>query len=163
MHDRHLNAPVTKRPSVLEATSWYKATCAFNTQLRQPLSVDQQASVWAASAILGTMVFCHDDARIPEEAWPLKPASDSDLQWLRMSDGKKQVYALTQALASHQTYAPLTEALPQALLPATCMTLVPRSDSLPVAFSEVYGLNDWCEGSDNPYESAAFRKLLQTS
>ena len=48
------------------------------------------------AAMIGILTISSFDATTPEEAWPLAPPSESDLAWLKMSDGKKEVFKLTQ-------------------------------------------------------------------
>ncbi len=95
MHDHHLSTVSNTKLSTTEAYHWYQATSTFNKQLSRPPQVEEQAALLTTAALLGTIAFCHIEARTSEEAWPLKPPSSSDLDWLRMSDGKKEVWKLT--------------------------------------------------------------------
>ena len=100
MHNRHLlleSSPSWSSTALAtsEAFHWQKALGTFNKVLSAafqpsstPLTDTERIAIWGTSMILGALAFCHLDARTPEEAWPLAPASDLDLNWLRLSEGK---------------------------------------------------------------------------
>ncbi len=95
-HDRHLSSDPRKDPSAQECYHWSRALSAFNKQLYRIPQGDEPAALLTTAAILGVLTCYHTEATTPEEAWPLAPSSSSDLTWLKMSDGKKEVFKLTQ-------------------------------------------------------------------
>src|ERR1700722_20036258 len=153
MHDRHLSPVSNTKLSTTEAYHWYQATCSFNKQLSRPLQAEQQAAIWTTAALLGTITFCHIEARTPEEAWPLKLPSSSDLDWLRMSDGKKEVWKLTQPLKDDPVFQALVVVHTGDLLPAPSTR--PELKALPLDFISLYGLDATSTTDNNPYHAAA--------
>jgi hypothetical protein len=96
MHDRYLSANPNKQPSRTEAYHWSRALSAFNKQLCRVPQGEEQTALLTTASLLGLLTFSQIEANTPEEAWPLAPPSGSDLTWLKMSDGKKEVFKLTQ-------------------------------------------------------------------
>ncbi|KAK2807958.1 hypothetical protein FQN50_005200 [Emmonsiellopsis sp. PD_5] len=119
MHDRFLTplttststSPSTNKQSPTEAFHWYAATTLFNSILLHthpphhhptapttttPLHPSERDAIWACAILLGAISFSFIEARTPEQAWPLKPSSPADLDWLRISDGKREVWRMTE-------------------------------------------------------------------
>jgi hypothetical protein len=96
MHDRYL-AGFSDTPQYNEAYHHYQATAMFNRKLTNHTPYEKDA-LWAAAALLSAMSFGDIDARTYEQAWPLKAPSESDLSWLRMTDGKKAVWKLVDPM-----------------------------------------------------------------
>ncbi|KAK3718917.1 hypothetical protein LTR37_004833 [Vermiconidia calcicola] len=76
----------------------YHGTALFNRLLSQPLEYSHRDPLWGTAALLGCITIASIEARTTEEAWPLKPSSPEDLDWLRMSDGKKEVWKIVDPL-----------------------------------------------------------------
>jgi len=62
--------------------------------------VAERDSLWLASSILGAAVTGDVRTRRPQDSWPLAPPHRSDLDWLRMGDGKRVVWELIQLAAA---------------------------------------------------------------
>ena len=95
-HDRHLSPDPNKSPTAPQCYHWSRALSSFNKQLCHIPQGDEPAALLTTAAMLGLLSFSNIEATTPEEAWPLAPHSPSDLDWLMMSDGKKEVWKLTQ-------------------------------------------------------------------
>ncbi|KAL9116260.1 MAG: hypothetical protein Q9227_000631 [Pyrenula ochraceoflavens] len=93
IHDRYLSANPTKQTPA-EAFHWYRGTELFRSTLSRPIPPSIRDALWATAALLGAIAFANLDATTPSEVWPLRPSSPADLDWLRMSDGKKAVFQL---------------------------------------------------------------------
>ncbi|KAI0389665.1 hypothetical protein F5Y17DRAFT_448142 [Xylariaceae sp. FL0594] len=82
-HHRH-------QSTLLLAKQLEKATLVAKEEVEK----EDRDPVWAAAAFLAIATFASPDARVPEEAWPLRssssPATDSDFDfdWLRMVNYK---------------------------------------------------------------------------
>ena len=100
MHDRYKCSPtpLTAEPSSKESFHWYHGTALFNKVLSQPIKDEDRDPLWGTAALLGAITMGSIEATKAEEAWPLKPPSPSDLDWLRMGDGKKEVWRLVDPL-----------------------------------------------------------------
>jgi hypothetical protein len=87
-HDRYLNTPAAGRRTVPE--TYHRSQCAalFNRKLSQPIQPQDRDPLWATAAFLGIIALSSVEASTPEEAWPLKTSEPSDLEWLRMSEGR---------------------------------------------------------------------------
>lgn len=94
MHDRHL-ASITTSLSAIESFHWCQALSQFNKKLSGPVQPMERDSLWATAMCLGVISFYYIEAQTPEKAWPLAPASATDLGWLTMTEGKKSVWRAT--------------------------------------------------------------------
>ena len=147
MHDRHL-AGFNGIPHYSEAYHHYQGTMMFKRKLTNHQTHEKDA-LWASAALLGAMSFAHVDACTREEAWPLKAPSESDLSWLRMTDGKKVVWKLANPMREgsiikeiwqHATSLKAEEAYGLANCPSA---------------AELDRLRDYTAGDDNPCRDAA--------
>lgn len=96
MHDAHLAGPQSDELSAsfqhASLYHWNRATQAFNHILSKPIPPSQRDAVWATGALLGAAGFAYVEASDPQDAWPLKPSDPSDLDWLKLSEGKKAIW-----------------------------------------------------------------------
>lgn len=81
MHDRYLSGFADSPQSVAEAYHYYEGTKLFHHALLKPIKPSERDALWASAALLGVLQFASIDAKTYEEAWPLKPPSESDLDW----------------------------------------------------------------------------------
>jgi hypothetical protein len=85
--------------SLLEAHHVAECTNLFNKRLNLPIAPDDRDAIWGTAATLGVITFCPMDAAgTREESWPLKPSDPSDLDWLRVGDGKKVIWQIADPL-----------------------------------------------------------------
>jgi hypothetical protein len=97
MHDAHLSSPNPFASSKHQHASlhhWNTATILFNRVLSLPVHPDSRDALWATAALIGSNVFAYVEAPDYEQSWPLKPSEPSDLDWLKLSDGKKAIWKL---------------------------------------------------------------------
>ncbi|OCK78676.1 hypothetical protein K432DRAFT_457335 [Lepidopterella palustris CBS 459.81] len=90
MHDRSLSA-LTTPLSATEAFHWYPSVALFNTKLSGPVQPSDRDPLWVTAMSLGIISF-YIEASTPEYAWPLVPTSATDPNWLKMTDGKREVW-----------------------------------------------------------------------
>lgn len=129
-HDRYLSTRATGRRTVPETYHWSQCAALFNRKLSQPIQPQDRDPLWATAACLGILALSSVDASTPEEAWPLKSSEPSDLEWLRMSEGKMAVWNLTDPLrpggmfrAMSEEYAQLFSPIPSAGIDGVSSTL----------------------------------------
>jgi hypothetical protein len=91
MHDRHL-ASVTTPLSMAEAFHWYQSVAQFNAKLSGTVKSSDRDPLWATSMCLGILSFFYVEAQTPEEVWPLRSPSDTDLGWLDIWHGKTDIW-----------------------------------------------------------------------
>ena len=160
MHDRTMLSPSGIDPSAVEALHSHLSTELLQNKLSGKADRSEYAAIVLASAMLAYVTFCNVEAKTPEEAWPLKPQSPSDLQWLKMSYGKNDVRRTMQdptkddAILQKLDNGPVKEPLGISLTAA-------ELQNVPAQFIKLYGL-DSTPGSDatpsaetNPYQAGA--------
>lgn len=93
MHGRSHDLFAKQTPR--EVYHWYHGTSQFNRKLvDSKLTSSERDAVWLASVMLGCTILAHVDAVDPEQSWPLKPPSPTDLDWLKLSNGKKEAWRI---------------------------------------------------------------------
>ncbi|KAF7916947.1 uncharacterized protein EAE98_010378 [Botrytis deweyae] len=152
MHDRHISIEHSIRMSSREAFHWCQSVSLFSKKLASGAieSSSERDALWATSVLLGIIAFCNIEAASPEEAWPLKPPSSLDLNWLTMSYGKSEIWklGLDQSASAFKTLmAPPFETLSQ-------FSYI-RLETLPQAFVTLLNLYPSSKPHDNPYHLAA--------
>ncbi|KAK4500200.1 hypothetical protein PRZ48_008386 [Zasmidium cellare] len=98
IHDRYLYDPLGTKPSTAEAFHGYHAAALFGKKLQGPVAEEEKDALWGIAAILGASSFASIEASKAEEAWPLKEPELGDLDWLKMSDGKREVWKIADPL-----------------------------------------------------------------
>lgn len=80
--------------STMELYHWYQGTSQFNRKLSGPLTSSERDAIWIAAVLLGCSTIAHVDGDTPEQVWPLKRPSSADLDWLKISWGKKEAWRI---------------------------------------------------------------------
>lgn len=104
MHTRSLSPDPHTLQSATEASHWSQSITLFTRALSSPQDRD---ALWATAALLGVMAFGFIDATTAEDTWPLAPPSSLDLNWLKLSDGKKEVWDIVEPLREDCVFQPL--------------------------------------------------------
>jgi len=154
MHDRYLKGQRSLPQPRREALHQYKSIAFFNARLRQTNKPNssESAAIWVTAILISTIAFGLIEATTPEEAWPLRPASSSDLSWLLIGKGKDQMSMLTETLRTDSQY--------QNLFPPQAARTMPKSSTqaelstLPKALIKLCDL-DTTPNNNNPYHAAA--------
>lgn len=158
MHDRYTNTPPSPHPSSKESFHIYHGTATFSALLKtQPIPPPEYDPLWATAALLGAVTIASIEATTAEEAWPLAPSSPSDLDWLRMSDGKKEVWRLVNPLRDGSVWK---EALSydHHTQPEAVQGPVPELEMLYPYLTQIYDYNPLAptaDEPDDPYHTAA--------
>ncbi|KAF5248189.1 hypothetical protein FAUST_372 [Fusarium austroamericanum] len=159
LHDEHLNPNSIASHRTPLAFHWYQATALFHRRLATASSVQdpstlpssERDSLWTAGALLGAASFALLDVQSVDNVWPLKESDPLDLDWLKMSDGKKVVWNLAdptrQESIFHELLAEKTS------MPDGTKEIPP--DVLPSIFYSVFNLDASSSVSTNPYHTAA--------
>ena len=151
-HDHFLSAALDTKLSPTEAFHSYQATALFTSKLLGSVQPSERDALWITAALLGTIAFYDIKAKTPEEAWPLKPPSSLDLEWLRMSEGKKEMWKIAKPLRADCVWQAL--ALEHMKFVPTSST-IPRLEALPPEFIQLYGLDPTSTTDNNPYHAPA--------
>lgn len=147
MHDRYLSATPNTKLSVTEAFHWYQCTALFNVKLASPIDPSERDALWVTAVCLGVIAFFYIEAETPEEAWPLKPPSSLDLNWLSLSEGKKELWRNTRTATGKSVF--------QTLLPFENTKPTPGLEALPSEFINLCGLDATSTPDNNPYHAVA--------
>lgn len=151
MHDRHLSMTDNLHycPNLIftEYFHWYRAVLSFNDRLSvlqqyhggEGTAASTQVALLSTAAILWTIAFCHIEARAPQEAWPLNSTS-SDLNWLRMNNGKEQIWKVTQSYSPDPISMTLASMRTHEMLPTPHNNINALLDNLPPAFIRLFNL-----------------------
>jgi hypothetical protein len=160
MHSRSDN--LLSKQSAREAYHWYLGTSQFNKKLASPhLTSSEKDAIWIASALLGCTTLAHMDADDPEEAWPLKEPSATDLNWLKLSTGKKASWRIADlSRPDSALHSFLTNSAVDDFVIRT--TDLEAFKILPPELSELCGLGPHSTPEDNPYHAvgAVLGRLL---
>ena len=101
MHDAHLakESPARTATHTRNALQhWNTATKLFNTVLSNPIRPAARDAIWATGALIGATVFAYVESPDPFASWPLKPSDPNDLDWLKLSEGKKAIWKVADPL-----------------------------------------------------------------
>lgn len=151
MHDRHLNGRVDI--SEMATLHWYRGTAMFKDALINTRTSAEKDALWASAALLSAIQFASIEARTPEEAWPLKPYCPTDLDWLKMSDGKKAIFKIANPLREDSAFRKFNFTHQKMFRPIVHT----NNDLINVTrdFTELFGIGPYSTGGHNPYHSPA--------
>ena len=107
MHDRYLSAGLDMASTNAGIFHWHKTIALFNNKLSGHVLSEERDALWGVAAFLGILALYYTEAKTPDEAWPLKSPSSLDLNWLKLSDGKKAVWAIADPLRSDSIFRPV--------------------------------------------------------
>lgn len=118
MHDQHLGINKTSEQGTALAFHWSQGAALLNQTLIAGVKPSERDAIWACAALLGALSLASIDAKTPEEAWPLKPSAQSDLDWLKMTEGKRVLWKLADPLRPDSIYYPLAPDFMQSASPS---------------------------------------------
>lgn len=67
----------------------------------------ERDAMWGGAVSLGCIAFFCIEGDTAQDVWPLKPPSPLDLDWLKISDGKKEVWRIANPLRPESVFSPL--------------------------------------------------------
>ena len=103
IHDRYLSRDILSKSLFADICyHWSHGVSLFNRKLSSPIEDEDRDPLWSTAALCGIIACAAVEATGPEDAWPLKPPDDSDLDWLRMNEGKGAVFKLTKPMRREQ-------------------------------------------------------------
>jgi hypothetical protein len=99
MHDSDLASLSTPslaaQHKTLSLQHWNTASKLFNALLAKPIAPTHRDAVWATGVVIGAASFWCVNSPHVEQVWPLKPSEPQDLAWLRLGDGKRTLYRIS--------------------------------------------------------------------
>ncbi|KAM5374749.1 hypothetical protein ACJZ2D_006393 [Fusarium nematophilum] len=150
-YDRHLNTSSSCRRTMEECYHWSQSTVLLNRRLRGPIEAKDKDPIWGTAAALAVLAFSSPDASTPEDSWPLKSSGTSDLDWLRMNEGKMSLWHIVNPLRPDSLFCVMAATFAYMLSP------LPEAgiDSMSRALAAVCHLKDSSTAETNPYLLAA--------
>lgn len=83
------------KPTARELYHWYHGTSQYSRKLTAPyLTSSERDAIWLAAVMLGCTALAYTDVVDPEQSWPLNDPSPMDLDWLKLSSGKKEAWVI---------------------------------------------------------------------
>ena len=110
MHDRHLGISSGVDQSIAIPFHWSRGASLLNSKLTNGVAPSERDALWICAGMLGALSFASILAESPEEAWPLKQQTATpagDLAWLKMSEGKKEIWKITNPMRPNSIFRPL--------------------------------------------------------
>ncbi|PQE05610.1 C6 finger domain protein [Rutstroemia sp. NJR-2017a BBW] len=150
-HDRFLAlpSPHSYHRSVTESYHLSHAASLFNKKLFSPINDKDRDALWATAALMGIISISSIEASTPYEAWPLTPYSDTDLDWLRMSESKVVIWNLTKPDRPDSVFHKLSIHFIKAHTESEKRE--PNFSVLPPQFLELCEIDTFSTASNNPY------------
>lgn len=168
LHDVCSGLSCPRSSNAAFAYHWYRGVSMLHRKLSHPVMPSERDALWVAAALVGVSSFANvagppsESWPLRPESWPLRPESPSDLDWMKLSDGKKQVWRLTDPRrpggafrdAANDVYARFMA--PPATPPAAegAERIGHLEAHLPDGFVELYDLRG-TPPEENPYWTAA--------
>ncbi|OHE92148.1 hypothetical protein CORC01_12551 [Colletotrichum orchidophilum] len=170
LHDMSLtpNLPPTPGTQTALAYHWYRGVSLLHRKLSAPILPAERDALWLASAFIGVAAFANvATLAAPRDAWPLRDACASDLDWMKLGDGKKQVWKMTDTpCAPRGVFSDVANELYAQLMQPDVLpiggddggedggTTTGTWSPLPEGFADLFGLREDPTHA-NPYFSAA--------
>ncbi|KAG6357615.1 hypothetical protein INS49_013492 [Diaporthe citri] len=122
-------------------------------KLSGPLTPSEKDAIWAAATLLGSSTLAGVDALSPEQAWPLRESSESDLDWLRMYDGKREIWRIVEPTRPDCCLRLLSQEVDT--VREDMLVTEPGLKRLPNELCQLLGLHGHVDLVSNPYHSSA--------
>lgn len=146
-YDRHLNGSLNSRRTLEECYHWSQSTFLFNNRLREPIDTKDKDPIWGTAAALAILSFSSPDGSTPEESWPLKPTSPSDLDWLHMIKGKMSLWRIVNPLRPDSLFGVMAPTFAHMHSPLP----VSGVDGIPESLARVCCIEDSSTAENHPY------------
>lgn len=146
---------LSAKQTTREVYHWYQGVSQFNKKLSDPqLTSSERDAIWMTAAMLGCTTLAHVDSLDPEQSWPLNDPSPMDLAWLKLSNGKKEAWAIADLSRPDSTLRSFVTG------PAIDDFVIKTTDleafkALPNEMVELCGLNSFSTPESNPYHGSA--------
>ncbi|KAJ1709234.1 hypothetical protein NYO67_8631 [Aspergillus flavus] len=150
MHNRHRGTPTPRGPSSFESYHISQCAALLSRKLSQPLRAEDRDPLWMTSTLLGIISTSSISSLTPEEAWPLKSSDTSDLEWLRMAEGKMSVWRLADPLRPNSLFRDMAEEYTQMYDGPFCI----GTDRVPPALARLCCITPSSSPDTNPYFTA---------
>jgi hypothetical protein len=106
MHDRCLGMDLSTKQDKAMALHWSQGAAMMNNKITNGVKQSEKDALWASAVLLATLAFASIEAETPDETWPLKPSSSTDLDWLKLIEGKKEIWKIADPHRSDSIFYP---------------------------------------------------------
>jgi hypothetical protein len=152
MHDQNLANKPNPKLSTAIAFHWSQGASLLNKRLSEGIRPSERDALWACAGLLGALSFASSPATTPEEAWPLKSTSPSDLDWLKMTEGKQAIWKIADPMREDSLFYPMVPNFMQFVVP---VSYSPELQRLPLELRRLCKLDDATMQDHNPYLAPA--------
>ncbi|MCJ1387484.1 hypothetical protein MMC18_000327 [Xylographa bjoerkii] len=152
------NVPSVELSSAI-AFHWARGAALLNRRLSDGIKSSERDALWACASLLGALGFSSICAKTPEEAWPLKRSSPSDLDWLKMCEGKKALWKIADPTRADSVFYPMVPYFKQF---DPFVSSGQELEKLPAELTHLCGLDGTPMQDSNPY-IASLSFLAHTS
>jgi hypothetical protein len=121
----------------------------LNDKITNGVKQSEKDALWASAVLLATLAFASIEAETPEESWPLKPSSSTDLDWLKLIEGKKEIWKIADPHRPDSIFYPR---IPK--FESRITSLAAREvdlSGLPVELVDLCQINSTSSSENNPY------------
>ena len=131
---------------IRETYHYGQSVALFQQKLLKPIEAQDRDSVWATACYMSLLVLSTLEASSPEQSWPFRPDDPSDLQWLRMCQGKAIIFQMTRPNRAGSIFATEFNFSP-----------IPKmgAEGIPPALAALCELDESSTPENNPYFVAA--------
>lgn len=160
-HCRSLTTQLPSHGSPQELYHISQCTSLFRACLAGPVEPDDKDALWATASTLGVLAFSSLDATSATESWPLKATSSSDLEWLRMGEGKMAVWHMADPLRPDSLFSGAASTYAQIHAPLPSVGI----DGIPPRLAELCKIDESSTAESSPFLTAshAVSKLYSLS
>ncbi|KAL7915582.1 hypothetical protein GGI35DRAFT_466937 [Trichoderma velutinum] len=130
--------------------------CLLQRKLSQRIAGPDQDALWATSALLGLIAIVSFEETSPEDAWPVRPMHASDLEWMRLTVGKRIIWTLTDPLRTNGLFRAMASEY------ADMEFAIPEMDiaGIPSSLIKACNLTETSNSDNNPYYVAVHLLVL---
>jgi hypothetical protein len=104
VHDQYLGVGARSENAAASSFHWSRAAALLNERLSVGPEDAERDAIWACAALLGALAFCSVEGNTPEEVWPLSPSPEANLDWLRLTEGKKEIWNIADPTREDSIY-----------------------------------------------------------
>ncbi|KAH8668805.1 hypothetical protein BX600DRAFT_263308 [Xylariales sp. PMI_506] len=146
-HERQLGQSYLASRTLEETYHHARCVSLVAEQVQYPVRPEDRDALWSAASFLGIMSSSYFSAADPEEAWPLKPDDEYDLEWLRMNKGKMALWNATNPTRPDSIYAKVSFIYDDFTHNHPTITL----QDIPPALARLYGIDELSTADNNFY------------
>ena len=150
MHNQYLGIGVGAEQSAAMAFHWSQGAALMNQKLSSHIESSERDALWACAGMFGLLAFASFERKTVEEAWPLKDSS-TDLEWLKLCEGKKEIWKIANPLREDSLF----HSLVPNFLGEPSSTSDSRLLKLPLELIELCRLKEPTREDSNPYLAPA--------